>query len=320
MKRFDKYLLCLIYLFSHFCLFSQNTTNVLPEKISNQKTIKHISIPGTKIFLVPPSGFKAATAFTGLQNTDANINVFDFPGTSYFKTSPGICRDSFEHKGAIVFEFKELRFNGYPAKFMLLQGDNHQRSYSLVFGDSTFSVLLLGTFPEGNTETGSSIRSSLLTAVYDKFKKTDPMETAIFRTEGQKSAFRFAKNNSGFYIYSRGGVIKTDYGDEPYMILSEAPYDTSKTLKTMCEETVLMMQKHGLMNFTIEKSGSVTVNGCPAYEAEITGFVKGQKTWNYLLVVRLKKGKTLLIQGISKKDPVPDLAEMRKLAFSIRSK
>jgi len=308
------------FLFFHLLLPAQNGQPVFPKAINNAKTTKHKQVPGTRVSLIPPVGFNNAVAFTGMESKDASIHVLDFPGKNYFKTSAGMAKDSFEKRGVTVFEFYEFQFNGFPAKFMHLAGDNHQKTYSLAFGDSTFSVMLLGTYGEANETTGNNIRASLLSALYDKLRKIDPQESARFKVEEQRSLFKFAKNNSGFYIYSIGGKVKDDYQDDPFMIISEAPYDTAKTVQTMAEETLLMMQKHGLMNFSIGKSGALKVNGFAAYEMEITGFVRGAKTFNYVLLVRLRRSQTMLVQGISKNDNPQNLLEMKKLGYSLRPK
>ena len=55
-------------------------------------------------------------------------------------------RETFEEKGIKVTDFKELKINGYEAKMAVLQGDANLLSVNVVFGDSTFSVMLTGTY------------------------------------------------------------------------------------------------------------------------------------------------------------------------------
>ena len=118
------------FLFFHLLLPAQNGQPVFPKAINNAKTTKHKQVPGTRVSLIPPVGFNNAVAFTGMESKDASIHVLDFPGKNYFKTSAGMAKDSFEKRGVTVFEFYEFQFNGFPAKFMHLAGDNHQKTGS----------------------------------------------------------------------------------------------------------------------------------------------------------------------------------------------
>jgi hypothetical protein len=42
-------------------------------KIINVRTEKHINIPGTRLYVIPPGNFKIATNFVGLQNQNLRI-------------------------------------------------------------------------------------------------------------------------------------------------------------------------------------------------------------------------------------------------------
>jgi hypothetical protein len=317
---FHKLSVLLLTLLASFTLFAQRAD--FPSSVTNKATAKHKPVPGTRLFMIFPNNFEAALGFPGLESSDrkAEISVLDVPGGNFFSDIAEFSKESFEKRGAKVFEFKELLFEGYPARFIHVQGDNFKKGYGLVFGDSTFSVVLMGLYPEANQEEGEQIRSSILSCVYDKTKKTNLQELSKFKVDESKSIYNFSSLTAGTFIYSRSGINKTRWDLDSVICFMQIPFDKTKTLKTISEEGIVRMQQNGLMNFRIDKAGPTRINGCDAYESEISGSLKDVRAVNYLLVIHLKPDLIVLVQGMSKNNHEQNISEIKKLAYTVRAK
>src|SRR5574337_737724 len=168
--------------------------NPTPNAIKNSKSEKHINIPGTRLFIIPPENFHTATNFTGLQkDASTAIQVYDLIGGNYYTNAATFNKESFEAKGAKVFEYKVLSVNGYPGKFIYMQGDNNTKECSLVFGDSTFSTMLMGLYPASDESTGEEIRQAFFSIVYDIKLKPDPWTGTFFTLDDSQTRFKFVR-------------------------------------------------------------------------------------------------------------------------------
>ncbi len=128
----------LILLFISFNLFAQNNN--------------YVNIKGTKLSIIPPKGFVDADNFVGLKKDETTgIHIMDLEGGNFESNTETYTRAKFEKRGITVLEFDELLIDGFQAKFSHLK-DANSESVQLVFGDSTFSVMVIGYFPTSSRE------------------------------------------------------------------------------------------------------------------------------------------------------------------------
>jgi hypothetical protein len=287
----------------------------------NKLTGKYIIVPGTRVYVQVPKGYIQAGDFSGFQkNKKTGISVSDLPGSNYFETSETFSKKELERMGMKVQEFTEMSMDGFSAKFIQAEGANGICEYSIIMGDSSFSTVLIGLYACEDTLSGTELKNTLLSVVYDKSRKIDPFETVPFKVDERASVFKFAKHAGNSFTFSLGGVKRTDYGQEAFMLFMILPADSSKTLRTSSEETVVKLQQYGMLNFEIRNPDTSLVNGLPAYECEVTGYIRGEKSLTYLLVVQLNKNEIVLIEGIAKNEFGNNLSEMKKLSHTIQRK
>ena len=125
--------------------FGQESNNKSSNDITTTKTNKHLNIPGTRVFIIPPLGFVTSTKLPAIENGNkAIIQAMDLIGGSFYTNAATFSRKKFELKGLKVLEYKEFKLNKYPAKMVLIQGESQTKMYNLVFGDSTFSTTEIG--------------------------------------------------------------------------------------------------------------------------------------------------------------------------------
>lgn len=276
-------------------------------------------VPGTHVVLVPPEGFGPAPGFTGVRKGDAAIQVYDLPGSNYFKNAASFGRARFESRGLKVLEFQELMVQSYPARLARVQNSPTQESMQLMFGDSTFAVQLVGVYPSADAATGSAIRQALLTASYQKNLPSDPFAKAVFAFDEKKSALAFAKTTANLYLYALGGQKKDDYGTEPLLTVTPLPYNPSLTASDISNELLSSLTRFGFTGFTARKMSSSKINDLLTYETEGFGQMQGQRVLLYQQVTII--GNTAVaMQGLARQDFETALGHFKSLTHTISAR
>jgi hypothetical protein len=297
-----------------------NVSDRINEKIENSKTNKHVNISGTRLYIVPPKGFVVANTFIGLQKgQNSMINIYDLVGGNFYSNAKTFSKDAFESKGVRVFEYKEINVNGYPAKYIFMQGDATSKAYVLVFGDTTFSTMLMAVYPVTDEQTGKDILNSFNTICYDTKKVINPFETANFTLDDNGSKFKFNRYTSNMYIYSIGGKESEELKDTPIFLVFQIPKNNSMTSKSIAEMMLGKIQQYGLTNPVIKNASSEKINGYETYQMEVSGQAKDKSASIYYCVVA-NGDKAIVMQGIIPDSNTDYLQAFKKLAWTIKLK
>jgi hypothetical protein len=192
--------------FSLVITYGQSASMTSVDNLETHKTEKHINIPGTRLFIVPPEDFSISDNFIGLikENISA-IQVMDLDGGNFYTNSANYTKQGFEKKGIKVLDFKELTINGYPCKYICMQGDTSAKVLGFVFGDTTFSVMVMATYPSKDEIVEKSLEIALQTIYYEKGLTIDPFISAYFKLDDSESIFKFFRSSANLFIYSIGG-------------------------------------------------------------------------------------------------------------------
>jgi len=308
------------FLLISFTACGQTTTNKINSDIQNSKTSKHINIPGTRLYIIPPPGFIVSKTFLGLQKGENSmINIMDLIGGNFNTNTATFNKEEFEKKGAKVFDFKGINVNGYPAKFISVQGDATTKSYELVFGDTTFTAMVMTIYPINDEKTGNDILNSLNSIYYDKSKKIDPFETANFSLDETVSKFKFFQYNSNLYVYTVNGKDDPTNHNAPVVLVSQLPKDNTMTAKSIAEMMISKSQQYGFSNPELKNISTEQINGYETYQIEEYGQIQGINTLIYYCVTT-HLDKAITIQGIAKSDIEINLSDFKKLAQTIKIK
>jgi hypothetical protein len=282
------------------------------------QTAKQINVPGTRLLITPPDNFQPATSFAGLQSDNAVIQVFDLNGGNFYKNAATFSKEKFEKKGITVFDYKDTTIGGYSAKYIYMQAKPEAKSYNLVFGDTTFSVMLMANFPADDSELNNELKKAVLSAKYDKTIKVNPLEHAAFTLDDTKSAFKFATGNANLYAYSIGG--KDDGGgDEPVVLAMPLPTTASMTPESLAGSMVAGFAKKGIVVKETRNKWKGTVNGYAAYEAELYCESGDKKNLTYEFAV-INGDKAVVFLCMAHKDYVPTLKEFKSLVKTVKFK
>lgn len=281
-----------------------------------------VNIPGTRLFMAPPAGFRKATDFIGLErDAQTAVIVMDLMVGNYYKNAATFSREEVEGRGVEVFDFQDTTISGYPAKYLFVQSAPATKAYWMVFGDSTFATTLMASFPSEDAQAGQQLKQAMLAATYDKKLQVDPFATAPFVLDERQSKFKFALFSGNMYVYSIGGAKheQTDPANSAVITVTPLPADPANTPDEMAITLAEGLERNGLTNKKILNSSTERVNGYDAYEDEITGMMRGKKAHFYELFVTNGR-KSVMIQGVMPAGSDGHAQEIRNFAHAIKLK
>jgi len=300
-------------------LFSCAQKNENSKNLKTEKSEKHINIPGTRLFMIPPNGFEVSKSFIGLQKGDNYlIQIYDLDGGNFYSNAKNVSKKAFEDQGMKVLEYSEFQLNGYPVKYLHVKGLNNIMSHQFIFGDSTFSVMALGAYPIGQEEIGKKIKESIFTMFYDKNTKVDPMATALFSVDQSKSKFKFYQSSSNIFIYTVDGKKNTDRFT-PMVLISQLPRDQNITFEGVSEGLINGLEQSGFIMKNVETQEMKSVNDKDAYEKVFNGYLNGKKVKVFYLIF-MTSDQCVTFSGLTYSDNENNLNEFKKLSETLKIK
>ncbi|WP_019949505.1 hypothetical protein [Hymenobacter aerophilus] len=296
--------------------------------VATAQTLNPVSAPapaapqlvtGTQVWLSPPPGFGPAAGFTGLRRGPAALQVMEMSGSNYYRQAAGFGPARFAARGGKVISFSALQVDGFPAQLARVQLSPTQETSQLLFGDSTFVVLLDARYPAADTAAGTALRRSLRSATYRPAAADAPVAlgNTVFVLDEQKSPFALALARQGTYTYTLGGQRKPDYGPEPLLTVSTYPYNPSITAADISAQ--LLTRPDGPQAFKPRKITSGKVNELVTYETEGFAQLRGQRVLVYQQVTVI--GSTAVaLQGIARQEFDQALEQFKALTHTIKAR
>ena len=283
-----------------------------------QDGISRLNIPGTKLFIAPPAGYKLAKSFLGIEKDDRNyIEVYAPYGGNFSNATLNFTRLNFEGKGMDVFTFKQLTIAGYTAKYAAMKGNTGLRKYDLAFGDTSFTVMVIGYCQLNDEAAGKEIEKAILSLSYDKDMKVNPYLNQTFSLNDSTSIFKFAKTTGSVYTYSVGGTPRVQYDGSVITVL---PVNIDNPDGFNLQETMKVIYKDlGMTSVKNKKESSFKIDGLDATEVETAAKEGDKKVMLYeFYIAREKKG--VLILGIARDDFDKNMDEFMKLSHTLKFK
>lgn len=310
----------LFALMSSLLLLSCNGSKTEMTDLVTTKTKEHVHIPGTRMFIIPPKGFKVSDSFFGLQKgMEAVIQVNDLIGGDFAQNAGTFTEKNFTAQGLKVLKFNEFKLNGFDAKYAFIKAKDKRKMISLVFGDHSFCVAVSVIHPTMDQKFVEEIVASFKTIYYDKKFKVNAFDTAPFTLDDSNSIFKFAKSSAGIFIYSLNGNQKDSYINESFITINTVPNASGLTAQNIAQTIQQSVANNGFQVREYLSSAAKKINGNSALEVEIMGFFQGQNCILYQLVVP-GKTQTICLQGILKSDLEMHLTEVKNLTHTLRLK
>ncbi len=256
-----------------------------------------INVEGTRVFMIPPDGFMRGENFIGFQKgEEALIQVMDLAGGSFASNARSFSLEGFKAKGLTPLEFKELTVDGYKARFAVLKRDSEVTSLNLVFGDDSFSVMLIGFIQGTNESLEKNIKAAMLSATYKKDLEVDPFASTFFSIDDSNSELKFAQSNASMFMYTIGGATD-NIQEQPFLMIIPVPFDQSSKPKESAQSMIASLKEKGYSDVKTISSSSEKINGYVAYETLSSGNMAG-KPVNLFITVITKGENQLIIQAM----------------------
>ena len=289
------------------------------DSISPVKKDARVTIQGTHVSMILPKGFKPAKDFIGIEKDEKTyIEILDPYESDYNSSSVNFSRPAFENEGMDVFTFKMTTIGGYPAKYAGMRNSSGYRKYELVFGDTSFSAMVLGHCSVNNDSVARSIENAIQSVNYDKKAKINPYTHSYFKMNDSASIFKFSKISDKVFKYSLAGKLKQIKG-EANITITPFTIDAPMTDKQIKKTMEGIYKQDGMTGIKVKNEADTKINGYDAYESEVYGKLNGKETLIYQLTVS-NNGNALLIMGVTNTDIDTDLAEFKKLAYTVNFK
>ncbi|MEM9675087.1 MAG: hypothetical protein ACFB15_12860 [Cyclobacteriaceae bacterium] len=256
-----------------------------------------VIVSGTRVFMIPPEGFSSGKNFLGFQKGDeALINIMDLNGGNFYTNTATFDRDKFEAGGITVFDFREMTIDGYPAKYVVMQGEPTVITVNLVFGDSTFSTMITGMYPVHDESLGNEVKQSILSASYNKDVVVDPFVSTFFSLDDTETDLKFSQSSANMFIYTIDGQTENNE-NKPMMLVIPLPNDDTLTPKQTSEQMMTSLQGKGLESVEYISNSDSAINGYKAYELIAKGKMNGVEA-NVFIQTIVNGENQVIIQGI----------------------
>lgn len=282
------------------------------------KTDKHRNIAASHIYLAISDSFKAIPGTMGLQkNEQTAIVAYDMPGSSYYTNAEGFSKQAFEGRGGVVYTYLDTMVGSYKARYVYLQSEPGTNAVGLLFGDSSFTAMLMATYPQTDSLGGAEIKKAIYSTAYDKNLKVDPLANAVFTMPDGQSTFKYAKTVQGAYLYTLNGVEPKDM--DAVVTLTTIPLNEEITAQKISELFTEQLKQYGLTDIKVASKADLTVNNAPAYESITEATVNGDKAQFYQLVI-MGKEHAVAVQSMLTPLHTTLLPEVQKLGMGLKFK
>ncbi len=274
-------------------------------------------VTGTKCSMNPPAGFIPGVGFTGFQqaSSGASIMVSEFPAP-YKQISAGFNGNALKAQGITLVEHRNTEYNGKDATIMLVTQVVNNTNYFkhiLVFGDSTFTVMVNGIYPEWSSAMDAEIKKSIFTVKYNPIQTVNGEQTAEFKIDIAKTALQFANYLQGSLIYTADGKMPTESENKSMLIVGSSFQNVAvDNRKEYCMKRVKSLP-YGEKN-VVEEINPVTINNLEGFELIAYGFNKENiKQLTYQTILYTDAGTYFIILGSAISDFEKNLSDFKEV-------
>jgi hypothetical protein len=288
------------------------------KSLRNGKTSKHIHVAGTKIFIIPPPGFTQIQYTTQLKKNDYNfIEIVENPESNFYLAKKTLTAESMKEKGFTCTEINETKLGPYHAKYGYFETSNAGHSQILIFGDTSFTVMIIAVFTLFDQPIKSELKKSLFSTIYDPKIVLDLHHSAAFTVDETQSEFIYKNSISQIFNFTKKGGSGLDSTNK-YSIVqfkcspSVTPEDVSKEFIDGLKGASLKVNK-------IINESYNDFNGDFAYEVVFDCTAGGNEYLVYHLAI-IHKNIALLANALTTKESRSNLEAVKKFAYTIKFK
>ncbi len=245
--RLIKYILIF---FLSVILYSCNTNTQsfnLPNKVETTNLNNKINIKGTRILINKSENYTYIDELKRFQKNSNNYFQFiEIPDQNYFTSIPDVISkmNQLESQGGELKIKKEFKLGDYDAFFALAPQGYTSEQVILAFGDNSFSVLVIGVFPN-NEEDRKEITDLILSSYYDKNLKPNINDNLFYEVNLDNSEFKLSTVNGIFGTYTLNGEkLKVDDLFKNSFLIGTLPYTDDFDIKKHSDNLIYKYQNN----------------------------------------------------------------------------
>ena len=303
-----KYGLTLIFLLSFATEQYCSGQSLFPDSIATSKPDTSNRLKGTRVFLTIPASYKIRTKSAGLQEFEKDsltgLQVIEWTNQNFFRVRnefSGRRSDLQNGDTGISKAVNVSGFNGVYYTGPFKEAD--EKIACLIFGDSSFTVIIIGSFPKSDKVAAVEINTILKTAAYNKFMIVDPLELVHFRFDKSITGFKYVPSIGGNELtYSLDGIL-TSLDDERHKSSFEVANYKSVDIENA--EKIVNSKMEELTEFNISKVSNrnhrnININGNTAYEMTMDEQGPSIADSKFYIVIIQKENMAVLFWGVDR--------------------
>ncbi|KOP38025.1 MULTISPECIES: hypothetical protein [unclassified Flavobacterium] len=201
-----KHITIFFFIFSVFSFNLKGQSINIPDQIKISNIENKVIVKGTKILINESKDYVYYNELKRFQKDSKNyFQVIEIPNQDYHKSVTKISNkiDELEKQGGRIRIKKELKLGFYDAYFALAPQGKDSEQIILAFGDTSFSVLVMGVFSNDEKER-KEITDLVLSTYYDENIKVNINDNLFYYVDLKKSEFELLNVMNSFGIYTIG--------------------------------------------------------------------------------------------------------------------
>lgn len=309
-------LIRIVFLIALFCftIFSQTIRTPSLDK----------NVTGTRVNLVAPQEFKAASKFPGFEYapSNASIVVTELPAP-VSKISAGFSdAAALKAKNMQILSRENVTIDGWKGILVHLKQSAQGADYLkwiTIFGNEKESVLITATFPKQfAAQFSDRLKASVLSAKWKEEKDVSITEGLNY-TVDETGGFKLAKRITNSLAYTKNALFPNKNIDDPIFIVSQtvSNFDIVKR-EEFSKKRILGTATVSQVKIT--KSEKIVIDDLEGYKTFAAGIDKrtGKPVFIYQVML-FETGNYFIMQGIvSEKNKQMYLTQFEEMANSFK--
>jgi|GEM_PF-3186819 len=230
-----------------------------------------IAIAGTRLSIVPPTkNAKISNYYSVISEDDSyEMSVVEFPESNLQEKMNEIDSIAYTKRGLEVIGEFEMEVDHFKAKVIHVKSNLYADGVQVLFGDSTFFVMVSTLFTKGDKVLFNSILDSYRTLKIDRSKKINWNKFLAFE---QKSANQFKLVEKGCFpmkmVFSKNAMKQDSVFSDSFIWVQQVPNDgnlkTNQELMTYFLMSALSSDKIEILK--VIHDGVSTISGVETYQ------------------------------------------------------
>lgn len=304
---------------------NSSTTLNIPNAVEIKKGATHYQFPGTRVFIVIPTNFKPFPSLIKIYKDNDNTSIRCQEMQANFtqqKTSMKQGIEALQSKGFKLYYEKEFQLGDFDA--LLIYGSNSNPildNLFLVFGDTSFTVMLEATFLRNDKTSRDEILAALLTSYHDKSANPDYSALTYFTIDLSKSKFKLHSQMSQLFIYTmegKGGNVEDISFENQIMMYSLPALKTFEKVVEQSNSLIDGIKTNGVTVSSIEKT-FIKINGADAYIITYNGINAGHSLKCYQVALGDDKG-TVIFVGQAYEQQEETIQQFKEISQTLKTK